>query len=183
MKKPYKTLGDALKFHREKMGLSRQDVAKLLNVTASLVAKWEGNLRSCKNRLPELCKYYHVPIEELLMSYKYSKKEMKTQEEKLEIVHKRCLVLCVISLSVAVFVASSLLTNYLYLNSILEIALDFSDKIKALSISSKMSIIKWHLSFIFLTSIFIFVVNLLIETFAIVQRRKLIEENLERLKE
>ena len=183
MAKLYKSLGDALKFHRERMGLSRLDVAKLLNVTPSLVAKWEGNLRSCKNRLPELCKYYHITQEELLMSCKYSKKEFRSKEEKLNLLDKRCTILCWLSLALMIFVLSSLVTLHFLLREVNLNDEFISSPIKYFIVNNIFRVIKWHLQYLVVLSVVLFVVNILIESIIIYKKQKLTEENLERLKE
>ena len=183
MAKLYKSLGDALKFHRERMGLSRLDVAKLLNVTPSLVAKWEGNLRSCKNRLPELCKYYHITQEELLMSCKYSKREFRSKEEKLNLLDKRCTILCWLSLALMIFVLSSLVTLHLIWEDVTTSKDLIENQIKYLTIINRFKVIRWHLLGLVILSVILFVTNILIESIIIYKKQKLTEENLERLKE
>ena len=183
MKKLYKTLGDALKFHRKKMYLSREDVAKLLNVTPSLVAKWETNERSPRDRIHELCKYYRVSFEELLMSCKYSKKALRTQEETLMIIHKRCFVFCMIIVGFVVFLLTSLITTHLYNQDLLSNEIIMNDPISLSSITHKSYFIKWNHLYMLLLSMVLFILNLIIETVVVIKKRKLTEENLERMKE
>lgn len=60
-----KKTGRAIKFYREKIGLSRMDLSKLLNVTASLIAKWENGERSPRVNIEKLCKFLCVTKEEI----------------------------------------------------------------------------------------------------------------------
>lgn len=68
----YKNLGTAIKMHRIKAGISRKELAMLLNVTPSLIAKWENNYRTPKNLLEPLCKFLFISPEELYESCKYN---------------------------------------------------------------------------------------------------------------
>lgn len=183
MTKLYKSIGDALKYHRERMGLSRLDVAKLLNVTPSLVAKWEGNLRSCKNRLPELCKYYHITQEELLLSCKYSKREFRSREEKINILDKRCTILCWLSLGLMVFVLSAIITLHFIWRDITIYSDLFESQIKYITVNNRFMVLRWHLLSLVIISSLLFIVNVLIESVVIIKKQKLTEENLEKLKE
>lgn len=65
MKNGMKKTGRAIKFYREKLGLSRMDLSKLLNVTASLIAKWENGERSPRVNIDKLCKFLCVTKEEI----------------------------------------------------------------------------------------------------------------------
>ena len=71
----YKNIGLAIRHYRIKADLSRKDLANLLNVTPSLIAKWENNSRAPKNRIEEICKYLYISPEELFNSCNYKKKK------------------------------------------------------------------------------------------------------------
>ena len=71
-----KTLGERLSIARKKQGLTQDDFAKQLDVTAQAISKWENNL-SCPDimLLPKISEILGVSIEELLIGE--DKKEEK----------------------------------------------------------------------------------------------------------
>ena len=72
----YKNIGLAIRHYRIKADLSRKELANLLNVTPSLIAKWESNSRAPKSRLEEICKYLYITPEDLFGSCNYKKHKL-----------------------------------------------------------------------------------------------------------
>lgn len=72
----YKNIGLAIRHYRIKADLSRKELANLLNVTPSLIAKWENNSRAPKSRLEEICKYLYITPEDLFNSCNYKKRKL-----------------------------------------------------------------------------------------------------------
>ena len=62
-----KTLGERIKYHRKRLGLTQEELAKRMGVSAQAVSKWENNL-SCPDIsvLPELAEVFDISLDELL---------------------------------------------------------------------------------------------------------------------
>lgn len=71
----YNTLGERIKYHRKRLGLTQEQLADRLGVSAQAVSKWENN-QSCPDIsiLPEIADLFGISIDELLG------KERKTSE-------------------------------------------------------------------------------------------------------
>lgn len=62
-----KTLGERIKYHRKRLGLTQEELARRMGVSAQAVSKWENNL-SCPDIsvLPELAEVFDISLDELL---------------------------------------------------------------------------------------------------------------------
>lgn len=62
-----KTMGDRIKYHRKQMGLTQEQLAERLGVSAQAVSKWENN-PSCPDIsiLPELASIFGISVDALL---------------------------------------------------------------------------------------------------------------------
>jgi len=62
-----KTLGDRIKYHRKRMGLTQEQLAERMGVSAQAVSKWEHN-QSCPDItvLPSLAALFGISVDELL---------------------------------------------------------------------------------------------------------------------
>lgn len=62
-----KTIGDRIKFHRKRLGMTQEQLAERMGVSAQAVSKWENNL-SCPDIsvLPELAAVFGISVDELL---------------------------------------------------------------------------------------------------------------------
>ena len=62
-----KTIGDRIKFHRKRLGMTQEQLAERMGVSAQAVSKWENNL-SCPDIsvLPELAEIFGISVDELL---------------------------------------------------------------------------------------------------------------------
>lgn len=62
-----KTIGDRIKFHRKRLGMTQEQLAERMGVSAQAVSKWENNL-SCPDIsvLPELAEVFGITVDELL---------------------------------------------------------------------------------------------------------------------
>lgn len=62
-----KTIGDRIKFHRKRLGMTQEQLAERMGVSAQAVSKWENNL-SCPDIavLPELAAAFGISVDELL---------------------------------------------------------------------------------------------------------------------
>ena len=62
-----KTIGDRIKFHRKRLGMTQEQLAERMDVSAQAVSKWENNL-SCPDIsvLPELAAVFGISVDELL---------------------------------------------------------------------------------------------------------------------
>ena len=62
-----KTIGDRIKFHRKRLGMTQEQLAERMGVSAQAVSKWENNL-SCPDIsvLPELAEIFDISVDELL---------------------------------------------------------------------------------------------------------------------
>lgn len=62
-----KTLGERIKYHRKRLGLTQEELAQRMGVSAQAVSKWENNL-SCPDIsiLPELAEVFDISLDELL---------------------------------------------------------------------------------------------------------------------
>ena len=62
-----KTIGDRIKFHRKRLGMTQEQLAERMGVSAQAVSKWENNL-SCPDIsvLPELAEIFGITVDELL---------------------------------------------------------------------------------------------------------------------
>lgn len=62
-----KTIGDRIKFHRKRLGMTQEQLAERMGVSAQAVSKWENNL-SCPDIsvLPELAAIFGISVDELL---------------------------------------------------------------------------------------------------------------------
>lgn len=63
----YNTLGERIKYHRKRLGLTQEQLADRLGVSAQAVSKWENN-QSCPDIsiLPEIADLFGISIDELL---------------------------------------------------------------------------------------------------------------------
>ncbi|MBQ6430254.1 MAG: helix-turn-helix transcriptional regulator [Oscillospiraceae bacterium] len=63
----YGTLGDRIKYHRKRLGMTQEQLAERMRVSAQAVSKWENNL-SCPDIsvLPELAGVFGISVDELL---------------------------------------------------------------------------------------------------------------------
>lgn len=63
----YKTLGERIKYHRKRLGLTQEQLAERVRVSAQAVSKWENNL-SCPDIsvLPELADVFGISLDELM---------------------------------------------------------------------------------------------------------------------
>lgn len=63
----YGTLGDRIKFHRKRLGMTQEQLAVRMGVSAQAVSKWENNL-SCPDIsvLPDLAGVFGISVDELL---------------------------------------------------------------------------------------------------------------------
>lgn len=63
----YKTLGERIKHHRKRLGLTQEQLAERMRVSAQAVSKWENNL-SCPDIsvLPELADAFGITLDELM---------------------------------------------------------------------------------------------------------------------
>lgn len=63
----YGTLGDRIKYHRKRLGMTQEQLAERMGVSAQAVSKWENNL-SCPDIsvLPDLADVFGVSVDELL---------------------------------------------------------------------------------------------------------------------
>ncbi len=63
----YGTLGDRIKFHRKRLGMTQEQLAVRMGVSAQAVSKWENNL-SCPDIsvLPDLAQVFGISVDELL---------------------------------------------------------------------------------------------------------------------
>ncbi len=61
------TIGERIKFHRKRLGLTQDQLAQRLGVSAQAVSKWEHNL-SCPDIsvLPEIAELFGITVDELL---------------------------------------------------------------------------------------------------------------------
>ena len=61
------SLGDRIKYHRKKLGMTQEQLAQRMGVSTQAVSKWENNL-SCPDIsiLPELAEVFGISIDELL---------------------------------------------------------------------------------------------------------------------
>ena len=76
-----KTLGERIKFHRKRMGLTQEQLAERMGVSPQAVSKWENN-QSCPDIsvLPTLAELFGVSVDELLGNE--AKKVEVVEEEK-----------------------------------------------------------------------------------------------------
>lgn len=63
----YGTLGDRIKHHRKRLGMTQEQLAERMGVSAQAVSKWENNL-SCPDIsvLPDLAGVFGISVDELL---------------------------------------------------------------------------------------------------------------------
>ena len=63
----HSTLGERIKYHRKRLGLTQEQLAERVRVSAQAVSKWENNL-SCPDIsvLPELADVFDISLDELL---------------------------------------------------------------------------------------------------------------------
>lgn len=61
------TIGERIKFHRKRLGMTQEQLAEHIGVSAQAVSKWENNL-SCPDIsiLPELAALFGITVDELL---------------------------------------------------------------------------------------------------------------------
>lgn len=61
------TIGERLQKLRKKMGLTQEDIAEKVNVSAQAVSKWENDISVPDiTILPELADLFHISLDELL---------------------------------------------------------------------------------------------------------------------
>lgn len=62
-----KTIGERIKYHRKRLGMTQEQLAERMGVSAQAVSKWENNL-SCPDIsvLPELADIFGISVDELL---------------------------------------------------------------------------------------------------------------------
>ncbi|MBQ3355959.1 MAG: helix-turn-helix transcriptional regulator [Oscillospiraceae bacterium] len=63
----YGTLGDRIKYHRKRLGMTQEQLAERMGVSAQAVSKWENN-QSCPDIsvLPDLANVFGISVDELL---------------------------------------------------------------------------------------------------------------------
>ena len=63
----HKSLGERIKYHRKRLGLTQEQLAERMRVSAQAVSKWENNL-SCPDIsvLPELADVFGISLDELM---------------------------------------------------------------------------------------------------------------------
>ena len=63
----YQTLGERIKFHRKRLGLTQEQLAERLGVSPQAVSKWENNI-SCPDIsiLPEMADLFGITVDALL---------------------------------------------------------------------------------------------------------------------
>ncbi len=62
-----KTLGERIKYHRKRLGLTQEELAQRMGVSAQAVSKWENSLSSPDiSILPELAEVFGISLDELL---------------------------------------------------------------------------------------------------------------------
>lgn len=63
----YGTLGDRIKYHRKRLGMTQEQLAERMGVSAQAVSKWENN-QSCPDIsvLPDLADVFGISVDELL---------------------------------------------------------------------------------------------------------------------
>lgn len=63
----HKSLGERIKYHRKRLGLTQEQLAERMGVSAQAVSKWENNL-SCPDIsvLPELADVFGISLDELM---------------------------------------------------------------------------------------------------------------------
>ena len=61
------TLGKRIAYHRKRLGMTQEQLAQRVGVSAQAVSKWENNL-SCPDItiLPELASIFGISVDELL---------------------------------------------------------------------------------------------------------------------
>lgn len=61
------TIGERIKYHRKRLGMTQEQLAERIGVSAQAVSKWENNL-SCPDIsiLPELAALFGITVDELL---------------------------------------------------------------------------------------------------------------------
>lgn len=61
------SLGDRIKYHRKRLGMTQEQLAQRIGVSTQAVSKWENNL-SCPDIsvLPELAEIFDISVDELL---------------------------------------------------------------------------------------------------------------------
>lgn len=79
----YGTLGDRIKYHRKRLGMTQEQLAERMGVSAQAVSKWENNL-SCPDIsvLPDLAEVFGVSVDELLGKGGVREAEIVEPEEK-----------------------------------------------------------------------------------------------------
>ena len=79
------TLGKRIIFHRKRMGLTQDQLAEKLGVTAQAVSKWENDL-SCPdiNMLPKLAELFETSTDALLGRETVFQGEVVTEKKKEE---------------------------------------------------------------------------------------------------
>lgn len=77
------TLGERIKFHRKRIGLTQEQLAQRMGVSAQAVSKWENNL-SCPDIsvLPELANLFGITLDELLGKQESVRAEVVEDEHK-----------------------------------------------------------------------------------------------------
>lgn len=84
----HKSLGERIKYHRKRLGLTQEQLAERMRVSAQAVSKWENNL-SCPDIsvLPELADVFGISLDELMgrsNSAVCEAEPVKTEEKKSE---------------------------------------------------------------------------------------------------
>lgn len=77
------TLGERIKFHRKRIGLTQEQLAQRMGVSPQAVSKWENNL-SCPDIsvLPELANLFGITVDELLGKQETVQAEVIENEKK-----------------------------------------------------------------------------------------------------
>lgn len=83
----YNTIGSRIKYHRKRLGLTQEQLAQRLGVSAQAVSKWENNL-SCPDIsiLPMMSELFGVSIDELLGRQSVAQAEPVKEDEKPSVV-------------------------------------------------------------------------------------------------
>ena len=151
----YKNIGLAIRHYRIKADLSRKELANLLNVTPSLIAKWENNSRAPKSRLEEICKYLYITPEDLFNSCNYKKLKLINKSLSDAIFYLLGVIsLCVVFYSIAALIVMRIFferIEHLKESNVILVNFNYEN----VYLGSMMN----HYSFLLIISIIIFMLN------------------------
>ena len=80
------TLGNRIMEYRKKCGMTQEQLAERMEVSAQAVSKWENDI-SCPDisALPRLADVFHITVDELLVGEKKQEVRLSAPEEKKDI--------------------------------------------------------------------------------------------------